>query len=152
MLDYKFKPFWEPTVATLIAAVEFCSTADQESVWNLILHVLVQKSYQGPGEISQQDVSNQQSILFALDDGVKQIPITQSSSEYFHFKIDFNDQSRKHISDIKVELDARTDYNTSYITLWSVFRRCPKLTMQRSKIVVPIFLRYSLIIILILYN
>lgn len=144
MLDYKFKPFWEPAVATLIAAVDFCASSDQDLVWGLILDVLVKKSYEGPAVIADTTgtLQTRHAIrLLGCDSGVEFIPVDVAIAPIFPFL--YEDESRKvqHAGDLRVDLDSRTDYNTAYVTLWSVFRRCPKLTMQRSKIVVPIFLR-----------
>lgn len=147
MLDCKFKPFWEPAVLTLIAAVDHCASSEQDIVWGLILDVLVKKSYEGPPLEQPMDSifdnPDKHILLPSLDDGTKQIPVeTAVSATFLYVYEDNSKRDKMHAGDFKVELDARTDYNTAYITLWSVFRRCPKLTMQRSKIVVPIFLRY----------
>ena len=42
----------------------------------------------------------------------------------------------------RVESDARASVETVYNNAWTVLKRCPNITLKRSKIVVPMFLRF----------
>jgi hypothetical protein len=161
VLSYKFKPFWQPAVNVLVAAVDNTPQEDQDVVWKLILDVLSKASKTSPPDESE--VDNQDSLgdegrkdkrpfheiltgclheLSMLDNGADQVPVEVARSVVFPFLYYHPEEHHTmHVADLRVDLDARVDYNTHYMTLWSVFKACPNLTMQRSKIVVPMFLR-----------
>lgn len=77
-----------------------------------------------------------QDLLLSLDDGRNCIEITLSCSEIFFYNGDVANER-----ELMVRPDARTDVEAAYNAVWNVLKRCPLLTLKRSKVVVPLFLR-----------
>jgi len=134
MLNVKFKPVWEPCILVLVAA---CNRQDGEiATWPFLLNsleVLGLKSLQeNIVEIYSAEMKSVE-IILNIDDGNDFINSEVALSEMFYFVYHDN---------CLVNPDSRTDYETVYGLLWDIFKRCPSITLKRSKTVIPIFLRF----------
>jgi hypothetical protein len=144
MLNVKFKSFWEPSILVLITAA---NRDDGEAlVWPLLLDVL---QYLGDERSIVSEVDTSGSNRFDLnicldemnriDSGDIHITKSFSSSEIFFYK---SEKLGKYQDNSVVESDARVDTETVYASVWSILKRCPIITLRRSKSVVPIFLKF----------
>jgi hypothetical protein len=155
VLSIKFKPFWKSAIDLLV----LCngtdkSTSSQHSsaeLWPLLLSTMefhqsagtktANDAMEEEGKKRQDSVLDEQSSgwlsqLRTCDDGGREISSVISHSAYFYFA------AKAAQSETDVHLDARTDHETAYTTAWEVLQRCPSITLRRSRVVVPLFLRF----------
>lgn len=139
MLHVKFQSYWEPLIL-VIAAVGDRSNED-DSLWQLLLRSVERLSeFHGavpqPGE-STIDLVNS---LACSDDGkLPYHPAVTGSGAFMYSKVAAEVMAD---SNAFVSFDARTDDDTMFANLWSILKRCPSITLRRSKAVVPIFLSF----------
>lgn len=137
MFFSKFQPLWAPAVKVLISAV---GNDESESVtWPLILHVL---NYLGHKDethfplLSVASLSEPLSCLEIFNSGEVAIPVSFAETSHFIYSVPpCNDSAT-------VAPDSRTDVHTAYDTVWSVFQKCPSITLRHSKVVVPMFIHF----------
>eukprot|EP01041_Mallomonas_annulata_P001346 gene1346-2596_t len=149
IINVKFKPFWEPSVLVLVA---FVGHDCGDMVWPMILRsikVLGCKEVVFPvptgvdndnhnamtSDNNQKPTASVQEII-VHDNGDIPIGKTTIHSCLFYFAHTITDK-REHVA-----ADARTDSETVYVTIWDILKRCPDLTLKRSKVVVPLFLGF----------
>jgi hypothetical protein len=146
MLNFKFKPFWEPIINVLVAAVNL--SEGEEVTWPLLLKVIQLLGNKSPTDMDntnasdQVDISNFSSCVNALntiDNGdIETSALVMKSNVFYFLTLASLSESQRMIS---VKIDARADSNTVYASVWEVFKKAPSITLRRSKMVVPIFLR-----------
>jgi len=89
----------------------------------------------------------------ALDSGAGAVPTELADSDTFYFvtttaenRSATGKQKRrnqeKDDANIVVYGDARVDYEALYLVVWGLLKRCPEITLRRSKTLVPLFFRF----------
>ena len=137
LLSVKFKSFWESLLLVIGAAAD---SIDRENIlWPLLQQKIgeVQEVDHNLEPIQDYSVSIIISSFWIeeLDNGQLPIDSLVSGSCFFIY-------SKQDVEEnVFVESDARTDKETLYETVWSLFVRSPIITLRRSKVVIPYFLR-----------
>lgn len=144
LVHVKFKPIWEPAMLVLVSAAGHGES--EETLWPLLLkaiqvigsQAIVPESKRDSAAEATLSLSENVRSLELNDSGDSSIAPSVSTSDAFYMAVD------KHASDNKalVEPDSRTDVETTYLTVWSILKRCPNITTKRSKLVVPFFLTF----------
>lgn len=145
LLSVKFATIW-PAATAVVRAV--AATDDGEDiVWPIVLGALhsIQKDYARTESLIL-DGSDWIEALVQIDDGVVAVPPALARQPYFHCLYSDNSpmrplQDEDSSGSAKVEVDSRTDSETLYGLVWKVLELCPNITLKRSKVVVPMFLR-----------
>lgn len=145
MLHYKYKSFWEPLINVVVSAVK--GEDGDDAVWPLLLEViemLGKKSVDEnvgsvEGKQEQLDILECLDQLKAIELGEVESSIALMQSPVFPFIEIAKDSYKQQM--VSVKADARADVNTVYSNVWEVFRKASVITLRRSKIVVPMFLR-----------
>ena len=139
ILYSKFKPFWEPAVLVMKAAAD-SGERGQDVMWPQLLIALERLGCQtGPILTTKSCIKGSDILcveeMLQCDDGNQSISAVTAQSDAFYFLV--QSDSRREV----VYPDGRTDTETMYSTVWDILRRCPSITLRRSKAVVPMFLR-----------
>ena len=139
MLSTKFQPYWEPLLSTITTIVS--SFESNESMWQQLLHSIESASSSfGISPVTMPDTPSFRDLVTLLtshDDGTQSFPTSIRKSVVFPFVVEQGLELN-----VVVEPDARVDPDTLFSNLWSILRRCPDITLKRSRLVVPIFLRF----------
>jgi hypothetical protein len=152
LLYTKFSSIWDPAMAVVRAASE--SSVGEKHIWPIILNSLEDLIKKNEDEMtSSQTRANSTTEEDGLpEDIVTQlelinsglIPVSQPlvNSSYFYSSLVLSAIDSIHNEKTTfVEFDARTDSETIYLLFWKILELCPNITLRRSKLVVPIFLR-----------
>lgn len=94
------------------------------------------------GNDDDNDLMRRQVELGRLDSGVMNIDVMLSRSEVFYFNGSVADSR-----ELMVRPDSRTDFDVAYANVWDVLKRCPQITLRRSRVVVPMFLRLVIFVV-----
>ena len=132
MLNIKFQPFWEPLLLTIVAATRARS---DDHLLQLILNGI-----DAAGQFTDQYNDPTAPAEFcdhlgAFDNGHINYPQHLLHSAVFYFAV-WKPQEGV------VAHEARTDLDTLFSNTLSVLNRCPELTLRKSKLIVPMFLRF----------
>eukprot|EP01034_Spumella_vulgaris_P023353 gene23353-29566_t len=153
LMHVKFKSIWEPSILVLVSAAGHVES--EEVIWPLLLEAI--RSI-GSKTIEAQAKPNCEALdavvaepsrasswitdcidsLAELDSGVQQVSMDLACSDAFYFQVQKNTKQNR----LLVEPDARTDVETTYSLVWSVLKRCPIITLKRSKVIVPFFIGF----------
>lgn len=147
ILRVKFQPFWEPSIKVILADSE--NAANNNSFWSILLN-LIETFFSNPHTTITSDpleYSSMSSFKFLLslknmsnrDDGEQILETECIQSVAFYFRVP---NSLESLNDTIVHSDSRADGETVFRNLWSIVKRCPSITLKRSKIVVPLFLKF----------
>ena len=74
------------------------------------------------------------------DDGNSMIKVETAESCVFH--ISFKSDDDVEMQSRQVYSDSRADDDTVYKNMFHVLKRCPSITLNRSKIIIPMFFRF----------
>ena len=146
-LRVKFQPFWEPAMKVILADSDNASSND--SFWSLLL-LSIENLFRAP--LQAREVGESSGPPAALtctlhacvelrqrDDGEACISESTANSKVFFMDITSADDSS---DDRAVYSDSRADNDTAFKNLWAILKRCPAITLKRSKVIIPIFLRF----------
>lgn len=148
----KFKPFWDAASSVLVAALNAYEKNDDD-LWSILVDNITTvgsipieasgNSHHVVSPIKNQDPDSslsQLSEILSLDYGSNPLSISTASSCLFYYNITSLGPSSSKLS--LVQPDSRTDTQTVYSSLWNILKRCPNITLKRSKVIIPIFLQF----------
>ena len=157
LLQTKFRPFWEPAMKCILADKE--NTASNDSFWSLLLRSIEsldrrylqsngmvsvlgkeEDSFEEGGKgVGKEDSLSVLSLLIQRDNGWKCLKQEIAESCVFFLKVSSNDEEK---GEKYVYPDARLDCEMVYKNMFDILKMCPAITLRRSKIIVPMFLRF----------
>ena len=139
MLHTKFQPYWEPLIGTITAIIGTYENSDM--LWQQLLLSIEGASdsfHESAIEAAQSaSIHDLISQMRMQDDGLSRYNDVLQHSAVFPFPLEPSNESG-----VIVERDTRVDPDTLFSNLWSILRLCPKIIVRRSKVIVPIFLRF----------
>jgi hypothetical protein len=152
LLHIKFLPIWDAAVGVLgtCASSNRISTSSgnvsgEELVWELLAHSVEPMSREtlisgtasdSAGTASTTTETVQLLSTVRVDQGRIQVPLSVAKSHAFCVC-----NIAGFVEESAVDPDARTDGHIAYASMWSVLKKCPGITVRKSKAVVPYFLR-----------
>lgn len=144
ILSVKFATIWTPAIGVVQAVA--ATDEGEDIVWPIVLGAIQTLQTETLSEVHSLDSSDAIGSLTEADDGAMSVSPALARSAYFHclysehspmLSVKETDNS----GSAKVEVDSRTDKETLYSLVWKVLELCPNITLKRSKVVVPMFLR-----------
>ncbi len=76
------------------------------------------------------------------DRGIHPYTAQAEMSLFFPYRARPNSGKNEHNGAVSVSVDSRTDPAMVYISAWEVLKRMPQMVLKRSKVTVPLFLRF----------
>jgi U3 small nucleolar RNA-associated protein 20 len=142
----KFKPFWDAATALIIAAFQAYEN-DEDNTWtllwkniNLMESLPINSDPTSTLSLQSMDTNLIVENLRSADIGSQpfETACVGTSLFYYHYPTTMMEEE----STILVKPDSRTDVQTVYLSLWNILKRCPQITLKKSKILVPIFFQF----------
>eukprot|EP01038_Epipyxis_sp_PR26KG_P008131 gene8131-11009_t len=164
ILHLKFEPFWEAAMLVLVSSAGHVE--GEEALWPMLLaeihkltiisctdiqEVTLDHNFRNSNnnnlntestKVSTDVLLSYLQLLSDCDNGERRVPLIVSKSSMFIFQPPLNLGSGSGQNQVLVEADARTDAETGYMMIWKVLKKCPNITLKRSKIIVPMFIRF----------
>ena len=148
ILQVQFKPFWQPAMAVLTAAVA-ASSASEEALWPLIFKQLVAlrdiaNKQTAPSSQMQSKLSVKFAVnslaSFSIDSGKDKLSVELSHSSAFYFALEVT----QHEGELEGgQEDLRVDSETALMNLLALLKKMPAVILKRSNEVIPVFTRYD---------
>ena len=157
LLHIKFSSIWAD--ATTVLKSFAASDVGEGILWPLVLAKLKAQSFHHNDTYSKELASQSADssiweTLTAINDGTVPVDNTVAGSFYFYCHAptettasatgatNSTSGGRYKAAEVSlVAVDARADTDTVYATVWRLLELCPNITLKRSRVVVPLFLK-----------
>jgi hypothetical protein len=148
IINVKFQPFWEPVIKTILSDPESIFKNDHflGLLFEAVDSLFFIKQTGNLNRVVDTPTPNNITFLYEKlenllnsDDGENTIDSNTSQSLIFYLNTkDFFDEEEH----MNLSSDLRSDCETINKNLWSIIKRCPSITLTKSKTIVPMFFKF----------